>query len=143
MGKIFNHHGIKYERLKKWHLFNNDYRLLEDYVIKTDIIGFTVRSEFIELTKAGKLTLRTGFAWNGPSGPTIDTKNFMRGSLVHDAIYRLIRWKLVRWWVRDYGDVLLYQICMEDRMSKFRATYVLKGVHEGGIDSALPGGGGI
>jgi hypothetical protein len=32
-----------------------------------------------------------GYAWNGPSGPTLDTRNFMRGSLVHDALYQLMR----------------------------------------------------
>lgn len=141
MGKIFEHHGIKYERLKKWHPINNEYRLLEDYVIKTDIKGFTVRTEFIDLTRAGKLTIKKGAWWNGPSGVTVDTENFMRGSLVHDMLYRLLRWKKVLWWVRDRSDVLLYEICMEDGMSKFRATYVRKAVHEGGIDSALPGGG--
>lgn len=141
MGKIFEHHGIKYERLKKWHLFSNEYVLLADYSVQTDIKGFSIRTEFIHLTRAGKLTLKKGYRWNGPSGPTVDTKNFMRPSAGHDAWYWLLRRKLVPWWVRDRADVQLYEECQEDGMWKIRATYVRKAVHEGGIDSALPGGG--
>ena len=32
-----------------------------------------------------------GYKWDGPSGPTIDTPNAMRASLVHDGLYQAIR----------------------------------------------------
>ena len=43
------------------------------------------------LNTKGHLIIKRSYAWDGPSGPTIDTKNFMRGSLVHDALYQLMR----------------------------------------------------
>ncbi len=50
-----------------------------------------VETDFIALEAGGILHLRNGYAWDGPSGPTVDTGSFMRGSLVHDAFYQLIR----------------------------------------------------
>ena len=146
--KRMKHHGIEYERIKHWHLFNNEYKMRQDYSIQTDIYGYTIVDNpegrgNIRLLKSGELTIGHGFWWNGPSGPTYDSKNFMRGSLIHDALYRLMRVGLLPLWYRAYADELLYKLCREDGMSKFRARYVLKGVHEGGLDSALPGGGDI
>jgi len=39
----------------------------------------------------GGLLIKAGYSWDGPSGSAIDTKNFMQGSLVHDALYQLLR----------------------------------------------------
>ena len=138
--KIKEHHGIKYQILKAWHPISNDYELLREYSIQTNILGYDIDTEFMRLTPTGMLTARIGFPWNGPSGPTVDTETFMRGSLIHDLLYRLLRLLLLPWWVRDYADALLYRVCLEDGMWKLRAVYVRKAVHEGGIDSALPGG---
>lgn len=33
----------------------------------------------------------SGYRWDGPSGPTIDTRNAMLASLVHDGLYQAIR----------------------------------------------------
>lgn len=49
---------------------------------------FTTR---IWLTKDGTLTVREGYAWDGPSGPVVDRKTNMRASLCHDALYQLMR----------------------------------------------------
>ncbi len=77
----------------------------------------------------GVLTISVGYAWDGPSGPTFDTKNFMRGSLVHDALYQLMREGAIpRKHYRKYADQLLNIICLEDGMSKFRAWYVYRAV---------------
>jgi hypothetical protein len=48
-------------------------------------------TEYIELTAEGTLTLKSGYAWDGPSGPSPDLPSLMRGSLVHDALYQLMR----------------------------------------------------
>jgi len=140
------HNGIEYNQLKQWHPINNEYRLIRDYAIQTSVYGHTLVDNpegrgNIRLLKGGLLTLAHGFWWNGPSGPTVDTKTFMRGSLVHDALYRLIRVGLIPFHYRDYADALLYQICKEDGMVGFRAKYAFQAVHTGGVDSALPGGG--
>ncbi len=35
----------------------------------------------------GVLTIRSGYAWDGPGGPAMDTPAAMYGSLSHDALY--------------------------------------------------------
>ncbi|MGH7536144.1 MAG: DUF1353 domain-containing protein, partial [Gemmatimonadales bacterium] len=79
--------GIQYRTGYKYQLAA-DYTVLLAFGpaenIKTEYICF-VRS----LQGRGYLTVKEGYAWDGPSGPTVDTKDFMRGSLVHDALYQL------------------------------------------------------
>lgn len=69
-----------------------------------------------------------GYAWDGPSGPTFDTKTFMRGSLLHDVCYQFVRDGLLSPVWRGYADLELRRICLEDGMSRFRAGYVYLGV---------------
>jgi len=78
------------------------------------------------------LTIHEGYAWDGASGPTIDTKSFMRGSLVHDALYQLISTKKLGKEHRRDADKVLYRICREDGMSWFRAKYVYYAVRKFG-----------
>ena len=52
-----------------------------------------IDTPYIALTTEGEITVKVGYAWDGPSGTAIDTKNFMRGSLIHDALYQLLREK--------------------------------------------------
>jgi len=92
----------------------------------------------LEITSTGKLIIRKGYSWDGPSGPTIDTKNFMRGSLVHDALYQLIREHVLPKDTRKRADEILKEICLQDGMSKFRAWYVYKAVRIAGASSAKP-----
>ncbi len=74
-------------------------------------------TEYIELDSTGQLTLHKGYAWDGPSGPTIDTVAFMRGSLVHDGLYQLMRERHLDHKIhRKTADLLLRQICQEDGM---------------------------
>ena len=85
----------------------------------------------------GYLTIRQGYAWDGPSGPTFDTKNFMRGSLVHDALYQLMRRGYLNIDTnRNRADRLLKHICKEDGMSSLRAWWVYQGVHAFGKSAA-------
>ena len=119
-------------------LHDYKYQLMDDYVIQIDIrperdIDFI----FVSLSSGGLLTIRKAYAWDGPSGPSIDTKNFMRGSLVHDALYQLMRLSALNYLVhRQRADGLLREICLADGMSSFRAWYVYQAVHwfaEGGV----------
>jgi hypothetical protein len=102
------------------------YQLVESYYCRVGIFPVrSIRTEYIELTMDGRLTVRNGYAWDGPSGITIDTKTFMRGSLVHDALYGLMRLKHLPFQCRKKADLELYKICREDGMNWFRAKYVL------------------
>ena len=111
------------------------YWLAEEYQVKVSIIpennvptDKTTKS-FIELNTDGVLVIKKGYAWDGPSGPTIDTPSFMRGSLVHDALYQLMRNKLIdkeKWRKKADGD--LKRMCVEDGMSRIRAWWVHQAV---------------
>jgi len=87
---------------------------------------------------ANKLYIYSGYAWDGPSGPTIDTKSFMRGSLVHDVFYEAMRKGLLGKRYRYPVDKLLRDLCIEDGMWKWRAAWVYQGVRKGGGPSADP-----
>ena len=97
-----------------------------------------VSDDYILLTSTGRLVIKKGYAWDGPSGPTLDTANFMRGSLVHDALYQLIRENRLDMSYRDEADKLLRDICIEDGMSKLRAELVYKMVRWFGAPAADP-----
>jgi hypothetical protein len=114
------------------------YQLVEDYGIFIEIFPPEVlQSGFLMLEPSGFLHIRAGYAWDGPSGPTFDTLDFMRGSLVHDALYQLMRLGLLDGKKhRKYADLLLEKICMEDGMPKHRARYVYTAVRLWGLPSA-------
>lgn len=116
------------------------YQLIESYTTVIPIRpadGIARIDGFIHLDENGLLIIREGYAWDGPSGPTIDTKNFMRGSLVHDALYQLMSdGQLDPETCREPADSLLRAICREDGMSWIRAWWVYQGVRIGGASAA-------
>ena len=68
------------------------YQLYDQYRITTPLRPIhTINTRYIELTTGGVMTIKCGYAWDGASGPTLDTKSTMHGSLFHDASYQLIR----------------------------------------------------
>jgi len=113
------------------------YRLAEDYAVQTAIRPpADIITPFITLTASGLLTLRAGYASDGPSGPTIDTKNFIRGAFGHDALYQLMRMRLLDCGWRPTADQELDRWCKEDGMWGIRRWWVLRGVRLGGEGSA-------
>lgn len=116
------------------------YQLAEDYRVKVSVIPVQdIDTDFVGLSKQGMLFIKKGYAWDGPSGPTIDTKDFMRGSLVHDALYQLMRNRHLsstRW--RAEADNELKRMCLEDGMFRIRAAWVHRGVRLGGGPAADP-----
>lgn len=97
------------------------YQLAEGYSIGLNLFRYDIHTEFINLTPAGILTIKSGYSWDGASGPTIDSKSTMRGSLEHDALYQLMRMGLLPQSARAYADDRLKRVCIEDGMSKLRA----------------------
>ena len=106
------------------------YQIHQFYKIQTKIYPNVLVKcdEYLFLTPEGMLTIRKGYAFDGPSGPAIDTDNFMRGSLVHDALYQLMRKNLISKDEREYSDKLLVKICKEDGMSSIRCWWVYRGL---------------
>ena len=86
----------------------------------------------------GYLIIRSGYAWDGPSGPTYDSKNTMRGSLIHDALYQLIRDGLLPFDYWKKADDELYRICRLDGMSWIRARLWIRGLRLIGGSAAKP-----
>ena len=120
-------------------LRNYKYQLVEPYCLFIGITGFSIDTGYLKLSVEGWLEISKGYAWDGPSGPTIDTLDFMRSSLVHDALYQLIRLEKIPYHYKQYADLLLKKICLEDGMSTFRANYVYQSVRYFGGASAKPG----
>lgn len=113
------------------------YQLEEDFEIDTPFrLGLPVQAEYISMTIDGKLHIREGYAWDGPSGPTIDTPSSMRGALVHDALYQLLREGFLSPEAREKADRMLYDLCREDGMDYVRAKVWYYGVRWFAADAA-------
>lgn len=114
------------------------YRLAEDFSVGVKVFPpADIVTPFITLTATGNLTIKAGYAWDGPSGPTVDTKNFMRGSLAHDALYQLMRARSLDCGWRPTADLELVRLCKEDGMWGLRRWWVLRGVRFGGEGAAM------
>ena len=95
--------------------------------------------DFVTLSKEGELVLKKGYAWDGATDPAPDTSNIMRGSLVHDALYQLMREEVLnKDSFRDQADRLLQQICKDDGMNPFFAWIVYQAVRICGGSAADP-----
>lgn len=115
------------------------YTLFADYQHQTELRpAQPISTAIFSLDTTGQLTIKKGYVWDGPSGPTIDTDNFMRGSLVHDALYQLMREQHLAQEYREYADRLLREMCIAAGMSQIRAWWVYQGVRLGGASSAKP-----
>ena len=113
------------------------YQLAETISYYVNIYPETdIETDFIRLDRVGGLTIKKGYAFDGPSGPTIDTKSFMRGSLFHDALYQLMREGYLLRTNRKKADKVLRRICIEDGMWKVRAWWVYRAVRIGAAQSA-------
>lgn len=99
------------------------YQLNKPAYFKVKIYGVGCRWKWISLNKDGLVRIEAGYAWDGASGPTIDTKSSMRGSLIHDALYQLMRRGLLEHngLTRKVADKKLEECCLADGMWKWRA----------------------
>ena len=97
------------------------YTLTRDCVVQTEIYGYEINTAFITLDTNGLLTIRAGYSWDGASGPTIDTRSTIRASLIHDALFQLMRLKLIPQTYFKYANRLLKDIGIADGMYKKRA----------------------
>ena len=118
---------------------NFRYQLAEDHKFRTAIKPErNISTFFIHLDTDGNGLVRKGYAWDGPSGPTIDTPDFIRPSLEHDVKYELMRKELIGQEWRAAADSELKESCIENKMPKFRAHYVYEFVVDFGMPSANP-----
>ncbi|MDD5339290.1 MAG: DUF1353 domain-containing protein [Dehalococcoidales bacterium] len=110
---------MKYIVLKGW-----KYQVQEECAFQLEFSpAGNIETDYIRLTAGGRLTVKKGYAWDGASGPAIDTPCTMRASLAHDALYQLMRLGRLHYAFRELADKELRRICREDGMGKIRAWY--------------------
>ena len=108
------------------------YQLAEDYQLLTSIMPKEgTGNDFVWLGKSGLLVVKKGYAWDGPSGPTFDTRDAMRGSLVHDAFYQLMREGFLPKERRADADQVFLECLLADGMLPIRAAAWFAGVRLG------------
>ena len=126
---------IRYRDLRSY-----GYVLAERAVCETGIrldVAVTVAG-YVHMAVDGTLLVAADYAWDGPSGPALDTPSFMRASLFHDALYQLMRARLLGDRYRAPADALMRRIALEDGMSAARAWWTWAGVRAGGGWAAKP-----
>ena len=95
------------------------YEIVED----TERFDTGILGHFVEIMHKGQvlclllphglLKVFPGYAWDGPSGPTIDTKAVMRGSAGHDPIYQMMSEGKLPLSCRKAADILLKRTIIE------------------------------
>lgn len=109
---------MKYQELKGW-----KYRLVEEEAFSTGLEGlYQIDTEYVALNWGGRLWMKKGYAWDG-SSVVRDTKTCMKASLVHDALYQLMREGLLDRKLRKYADQLYRDLCIQRGMWKVRAGW--------------------
>lgn len=107
--------GVKYS-LQEGYVFEN--RIIIDRPIDTLFFSAIPNKD-----GTGSIwTLKPGFACDGPSGPTIDTPDSMRGAFEHDAKYAAMRMGLIDQKWRSVADNELEETLLEDGMNEERAS---------------------
>lgn len=129
---------IKYREGFKYQLYESYRCMTRIKGIEAHLLDIDTQIDWISLNTDGEIFIREGYAWDGPSGPTVDTPDFMRGSLVHDALYQLMRENKIPLTCRDLADQELRDICIEDGMSHMYAHMVYAAVSEFAESSARP-----
>lgn len=123
-----------YEKLPPFHPLRKKgykYRLCQDYRIQIEprVPPFIDVDNILFLSPDGWLVVKAGYAWDGSSGPTIDTPSNMRASLLHDVLFQLMRLGKLAYkkWI-GYTNRLFRSMCLEDGMNPFRAWIYYLGV---------------
>jgi hypothetical protein len=109
--------GYKYQLSEDWSCFTG---------IKGNAFRITTHTGILALaehTQDGWLHVKAGYAWDGPSGPTLDTPSAMRGSLAHDVLYQAMRLGKLPQSARKVADDFMLALCSDDGMSWWRRAY--------------------
>ncbi len=116
------------------------YQLASEYKIRISIRPSTdIATDFIDLDTQGNLIVKNAYAWDGPSGPVWDTPENLRASLVHDALYQLMRLEELKSRThRKAADEEFKRICKKDGVSKYWASVWFKGLRKLGGPAASP-----
>ncbi len=113
------------------------YQVKHDFKIQTGIKGFFALTEYISLERDGLLRIKAGYAWNGSNWSS--DKQAMIASLVHDALYQLMRLGLLnRVIFRKPADALYRDITIAEGIWKPRAQFRYRMLRLFAIGSTYP-----
>lgn len=83
-------------------------------------VGSVTGNSFVRISAEGMLHISDLYSWDGSSGVQ-DTRSSMRASLVHDALYQLMRLGVLPPTARSAADHVYWRLCREDGMGRVRA----------------------
>lgn len=92
------------------------YRLSREHREQVPIYGREGGTPFMAIDARGTLWFHVGYCWDGPSGPTIDTPGSMRPSLIHDALYALLKMGVLPPEAKEIADIILRDAYIEDAL---------------------------
>jgi hypothetical protein len=99
------------------------YRLDEPYRLKVQLDSPNMVCRHVSYTD-GELLIDREFVWDGMTGMVYNEDAVIRGSLVHDAIYHLMRECNMKASNEKIADELLYKIVVEDGVSWLYAQFI-------------------
>ncbi len=103
------------------------YQLQELYSTGVEIIGFDLFTSYIALRPDGDLSIYPGYAWDGATWcPDFDW--IIRGSLIHDALYQLMRLRQLPPDCKPAADAALRRACLADGAWRWQAEVVHRAV---------------
>jgi hypothetical protein len=108
-------------------------QLQSDFWFEITPPGYHAEYGFIYVYPNGQVKVKAGFAWDGASGPTIDTIDSVCAALGHDVMYKLMGQKLLPSSYKDEADQWFYMRLVNDGMVGFRAFAWYKAVRLFGI----------
>lgn len=103
--------------------YNYKFKVEKSLTIKLPFTFNNFTHPYIKLIN-GNLTINIGYAWDGASGPVIDTKNTLIASLVHDALYQAMRLNLIpnNEATRKLADKTFYSILKDNGVFAIRRS---------------------
>lgn len=112
------------------------YQLVGDEYYQTNITGYFIKLKWLTLSLDGMLCIKDGYAWDGAT-MFPDIPSIIRGSLIHDALYELLRKNYIHKKYKSNADLILKYICLEDGMWEILTRFVHMGVKFFGKTSTL------
>jgi hypothetical protein len=115
--------------------YSKKYKYTLTQELQQSLLGTNFKAATIYFTFTPHyLNIHPGYSWDGASGPTWDTPDTMRASLIHDVFYQCFREKLIEntYRNRKYADKLFKLLLLKYGMGKFRANYFYLAVRVGG-----------
>ena len=79
----------------KYSEYKYKFKVEENFSIELPIRIADFEHQYASL-KDGVLEIKKGYAWDGASGPIINTRDTLVASLVHDVLYQAMRLNLIK-----------------------------------------------